>query len=440
MFCKKCNIKIEVGGDLCSTCKENESIQTQVTEDQSGLSSPKGNKLPSVKLSKKHIKMIACIAVGVVLLAGSILLISNVINSVNQPLTIEEILNLGEKYLRDLEFEKALEQFLKAIEIDPRNPRGYTGAAEAYIGLDREQEAIRVLQEGLVLLGDDPSIRRMIDDFAVISDIETPLGASIPRDRNTQDESNQGGIIQPNQPAQPEGTNTGTDTDTEAEPIQNPRQQRPIESRDLPITTNNPLDEPDDTLNEPDDTLNEPDDPPVIPPLTFRVIVRCEYQGVLMNESFTPGSRVNISAKEITYDESYKEIIFAEWLVTNGAPISLNNSTDPNTFFTMPNQNVEILACYSDRAIFDPVFGVIIIRQYGEDSDFDTLFGDFGPGSTILIDAGFVDGFIFSGWWTFDDGIIIDDPGSSVTFITVPLWFEGSVTIFAQFDYSEGEP
>ena len=443
MFCKKCNVKIEVGGDLCSICKENESIQSQDTEDQSVLPSPKGNRLPSLKLSKRHIKMIACIAVGIVLLAGSIVLISNVTNRVDQPLSIEEILNLGEKYLRDLDFEKALEQFLKAIEIDPRNPRGYTGAAEAYIGLGQEQEAIKVLQEGLVLLGDDPSIRRMMDDFAVITDIETPLGASIPRDRNTQEESGQVIPVTPNQPGQPEDT----DTVTEAEPIQNPRQRRSNEPVNLVNTPDNPLNEPDDPLNEPDDPPNEPDDPPVITPVTFSVIVRCEFQGIiLMNESFTPGSRVNISAKEeFYYDEVFNSEFF-EWLVINDAQITFNNSKDPVTFFIMPNQNVEIIACY-DYPMFidDPLFAIYIIRQFGEYIDFDSAIfdalDDYGPGSIVYIDAGYVDGFVFSKWQApLDDNIIFNDPNSPYTFFIIPLWYDRETFwIIAIFEDSEGD-
>ena len=51
------------------------------------------------------------------------------------PLTVAELLDLGEKYLLELNYEQALMQFFKVIEVEPMNPRGYTGAAEAYVGL-----------------------------------------------------------------------------------------------------------------------------------------------------------------------------------------------------------------------------------------------------------------------------------------------------------------
>jgi uncharacterized protein HemY len=41
-------------------------------------------------------------------------------------------------------------------------PRGYTGAAEAYIGLGQIDEAIAILELGLERTGDE-SIRRMLE-------------------------------------------------------------------------------------------------------------------------------------------------------------------------------------------------------------------------------------------------------------------------------------
>lgn len=48
---------------------------------------------------------------------------------------------LGEKYLLDLDYEQALLQFEQAIVIEPKNPRGYLGKADALLHLDRQAEA-----------------------------------------------------------------------------------------------------------------------------------------------------------------------------------------------------------------------------------------------------------------------------------------------------------
>ena len=80
-----------------------------------------------------------------------------------KPLTVNELLELGEKYLLDFDYEQALVQFLRVIEIEPMNTRGYTGAAEAYIGLGQIDEAIAILQDGLNTIPDNAEIQAMSD-------------------------------------------------------------------------------------------------------------------------------------------------------------------------------------------------------------------------------------------------------------------------------------
>ena len=55
---------------------------------------------------------------------------------------------LGEKYLTDLDYEQALLQFDQAIEIEPKNPRGYLGKADALLHLDRQPDAVQTLDTG----------------------------------------------------------------------------------------------------------------------------------------------------------------------------------------------------------------------------------------------------------------------------------------------------
>jgi len=68
------------------------------------------------------------------------------------PLTVAEMLNLGEKYLLEHDYEQALVQFMEIIEVEPMNPRGYTGAADAYMGLGRTGDATNVLRLGVTTI------------------------------------------------------------------------------------------------------------------------------------------------------------------------------------------------------------------------------------------------------------------------------------------------
>jgi len=55
---------------------------------------------------------------------------------------------LGEKYLADLDYEQALLQFDQAIAIEPKNPRGYLGKADALLHLGRQADAAQALGAG----------------------------------------------------------------------------------------------------------------------------------------------------------------------------------------------------------------------------------------------------------------------------------------------------
>jgi len=78
--------------------------------------------------------------------------------STEKSLSAAELLSLGEKNLLELDYEQALVHFLKVIEIDPKNPRGYTGAAEAYVELGDIDIAITILKKGMDESGDDTVI------------------------------------------------------------------------------------------------------------------------------------------------------------------------------------------------------------------------------------------------------------------------------------------
>ena len=83
--------------------------------------------------------------------------------------TPDELLSLGEKYLAELKYEETLVQFQELIEIDPMNPRGYTGEAEAYVGLGNTDRAITVLRQGLEQLPDNADIGALLEMLTKLS-------------------------------------------------------------------------------------------------------------------------------------------------------------------------------------------------------------------------------------------------------------------------------
>ena len=68
--------------------------------------------------------------------------------------TWQEQYDLGVRYLSDGNYEEAIIAFSAAIEIDPKRPEAYLGAAEAYIAKDDIEAARKVLKDGLEVTGD----------------------------------------------------------------------------------------------------------------------------------------------------------------------------------------------------------------------------------------------------------------------------------------------
>jgi tetratricopeptide (TPR) repeat protein len=85
------------------------------------------------------------------------------------PLTAAQLLELGEKYLLELDYEQAIIYFEQLIEIEPRNARGYTGLAEAYIGLGDIDNAREALERGIDATGGDPEVQRALDELEAAS-------------------------------------------------------------------------------------------------------------------------------------------------------------------------------------------------------------------------------------------------------------------------------
>jgi|GEM_PF-5860139 len=76
------------------------------------------------------------------------------------------MLSLGEKYLSELNYEQAVVQFLKVIDIEPKNVRAYLGGADAYLHLDKQPEAVDLLAQGVANTG-NPNIQHALDGVEI---------------------------------------------------------------------------------------------------------------------------------------------------------------------------------------------------------------------------------------------------------------------------------
>lgn len=73
-------------------------------------------------------------------------------------------LNLGQRYLSEMNYEEAVVAFNQAIEINPRNADAYLGLADAYLGLGDEEAAFAALKKGYEATGDE-RLKARIDEM-----------------------------------------------------------------------------------------------------------------------------------------------------------------------------------------------------------------------------------------------------------------------------------
>lgn len=57
--------------------------------------------------------------------------------------------DLGMRYLEEGNYEEAIMAFSAAIDIDPKRPEAYIGAADAYEKSDDLENALKILQQGI---------------------------------------------------------------------------------------------------------------------------------------------------------------------------------------------------------------------------------------------------------------------------------------------------
>ena len=71
------------------------------------------------------------------------------------PQTVTEMLSTAQKYLVEMDYERAIAEFNKVIELDPMNADAYLGLAEAYEKSGDIDKAIETLEKGFELTGDE---------------------------------------------------------------------------------------------------------------------------------------------------------------------------------------------------------------------------------------------------------------------------------------------
>ena len=113
-------------------------------------------------ISKKPLIIVSAIAVALFIIFAVIFAVAvSGDKGENTQTVMSEKLSLGQKFLLDLEYDKAVAEFTAVIDIEPKNVDAYMGLASAYMGMGEKEKAIETLEKGLMET-DDETIREKL--------------------------------------------------------------------------------------------------------------------------------------------------------------------------------------------------------------------------------------------------------------------------------------
>lgn len=117
---------------------------------------------------------------GIAVLALVIIFLAAIlVNGSSDGKRLSEQLDLGQRYLSELEYEQAVVAFTEAISIDPRSEDAYMGLADAYMGLGDLEAACKALEDGYAATGDErfrERLEELIEEASSGSDNDPDTG------------------------------------------------------------------------------------------------------------------------------------------------------------------------------------------------------------------------------------------------------------------------
>lgn len=102
---------------------------------------------------------------------------------------LARVLDLGQKYLLEEDYEQAIVDFNKALEIDSKDVDAYLGIADAYVGMGNVEAAINILEQGYELTENEEIQWRLDEQRSSIAEIESAeMEENITEENDEQEE------------------------------------------------------------------------------------------------------------------------------------------------------------------------------------------------------------------------------------------------------------
>ena len=101
--------------------------------------------------------------VGVIILVMCVLLLALLIRKISSSKKVAELLDLGNKYLIEQDYEQAIVTFQEVISIEPKCEEAYLGLADVYVAMGNYNRAFDTLQKGYEQTGAERISNKIVE-------------------------------------------------------------------------------------------------------------------------------------------------------------------------------------------------------------------------------------------------------------------------------------
>ncbi len=166
MYCQRCGAEFHENTPKCPNCGTEYTIKntTAPVEDKKAV--------PKISVFTKK-KIIMTLLIAVILIAGGIT--AAVILSEGSSISVStfDMLQLADRYLKEMNYEQAIVEFQKILEIEPKNIDAYIGLADAYVALGDNDKAIEVLERARENVDNEKRIEDKLAEVSMIFEFKT---------------------------------------------------------------------------------------------------------------------------------------------------------------------------------------------------------------------------------------------------------------------------
>ena len=142
-ICRNCGHMNPINYRFCENCGNPFSHEENKTTEEDIKESDK----PESKTKKSRKKLIIGILIAILVVAAVVVALLMYLNNKDMAEYNDKV-DEADRYMEELDYEKAEIAYLEAIEIEPKESEAYVKAADVYVAQERYQEAEEILEKG----------------------------------------------------------------------------------------------------------------------------------------------------------------------------------------------------------------------------------------------------------------------------------------------------